>query len=68
MDKAQDLQMTPLMPPPPGLQSNFVNPDDQGVIYIVVGSIGMAFAMIFVSLRFYAKTWVLRSIGWDDGE
>lgn len=68
MDNAQYLQMTPAVQPPPGSQSNFVNPDDIGVIYIVVGSIGMAFAMVFVSLRFYAKVWVLRSIGWDDRE
>ena len=66
MESAQDLWRIPALPPPPGKESNFLDPLDHGLIFIVVGPISMALLVIFVLLRLFAKVWVLRSFGWDD--
>ena len=42
-------------------------PADRSNIYTAVGSIGIAFAVLFVSLRLYAKIRILKLAGWDDG-
>ncbi len=66
MDKAQYLWMTPGSPPTTWSAAELYQTGlSRGD---VAGSIGMVSAIVFVSLRSYAKIWVLRSVGWDDSE
>lgn len=58
----------PAMPPPPGVTPNFVNPQNRTDVYVVVYTIFSSLVVLFVSLRFYAKIWITRSVGWDDCE
>jgi hypothetical protein len=65
IDPALLVNMT-LRPPPPGVDSNFVNPQTLRS----QGEIGMIFCIIvgaaFVALRFYVKVVVTKSYNWDD--
>lgn len=59
----------PLAPPPSGSTSNCINPDDShATASIVVCSAGLAIAVVFVSLRVYAKLGALHVFGWEDGQ
>ena len=57
----------PAMPPPEGVTPNLTDPYSREHQYIIVASIAIALLAIFVSLRSYAKIWIMRSPGWDDG-
>ena len=67
MALTQPFSMMPRSPPPLGREPNYMIPADRSNIYTAVGSIGIAFAVLFVSLRLYAKIRILKSAGWDDG-
>jgi len=62
-----DLSQIPALTPPPGVIPNFVHPQNEAYIPVVVISICFTLLVFFVSLRFYAKIWVLHAFGWDDG-
>lgn len=57
-----------ILTPPLGITQNFINPKSQASECIVVCSIALALAIVFVALRSYAKIGVLRTAGWDDRE
>jgi len=57
----------PAMAPQPGVVSNFINPESRAYVVIVVNGVFTAFLLIFVFLRLYAKAFVSKSIGWEDG-
>lgn len=63
-----DLAHTPAQAPPPGSIPNFVNPESQGYILIIVIAISFSLMFPVVALRVYSRNWVNRSFGWDDGE
>ena len=58
-----------VMPPPPGVTPNFdySNPwlfmQSRAIIIA-----GLVFATLFLGLRLYTKTYLLRKFGWDDGK
>ena len=54
--------------PPPGVTPNFADPQTRTNIFIVVYAVFTSLVVLFVSLRLYAKMWIIRSIGWDDCE
>ncbi|KAI4159200.1 MAG: hypothetical protein LQ342_006783 [Letrouitia transgressa] len=56
----------PAMPPPPGVTPDLTNPYSREHQYIIVASIAIALLAVFVSLRTYAKVWIMRSPGIDD--
>lgn len=58
----------PAMPPPPGVTPDLTNPYSREHQYIIVASIAIALLAVFVSLRTYAKVWIMRSPGIDDGK
>lgn len=62
-----DFSQIPSMPPPPGVTSNFVNPENNSSILIIVCTICLVFLLLFVSLRMYTRLWISRSFGLDDG-
>lgn len=63
-----ELSRTPALPPPDGVLSNFIDPPSRANSYIIVNSIALALMILCVSLRLYAKIWIIRSPGWDDGK
>ena len=63
-----DLADTPAKAPPPGSIPNFVNPENQGYILIVVIATCYSFMFPIVALRIYSKNWIKRSFGSDDGK
>lgn len=56
------------LPPPPGVTPNFdySNP----WLYLETRDViiaGIVFATVFLALRIYTRTFVIRKFGWDDG-
>jgi hypothetical protein len=61
------LSHVPLGPPPPGVESNFVNPENRAIEYYLVGGIGAFLMLFFVSIRLYVRL-TSRTAWWDDGK
>lgn len=61
-----DLSKTPLLPPPPDVSSNFINPTSRGDVYIGVGATFLALMFSFIVLRMWTKVVIMKSTGWDD--
>ena len=60
------LNSLPGLEPPPGVKSNFVDPENRGPILIIICTILMSFALILYANRIYVKTYIIRRITWDD--
>lgn len=60
------LAVTPLLAPPAGVTSNFVNPPSLGPNFIIVGAILLPFVALFVGIRMITKLRILRQLTWDD--
>ncbi|MCJ1243743.1 hypothetical protein MMC30_000940 [Trapelia coarctata] len=56
----------PALSPPPGVQSNFVNPENQNQIFYIVTSILFGIMVVFFLNRLYAKLVKIRKYSWDD--
>ena len=52
--------------PPPGVYSNFVNPESLRNPEIAVNVVFVTLATFAVVVRVYAKAVVTRATGWDD--
>lgn len=61
-----DLSKIPLMKPPPGEVSNFINPPSIGNAIIIVQVVFLTLMLGFVALRIYTRGFLNRSLGWDD--
>ncbi|TRX88040.1 hypothetical protein FHL15_011042 [Xylaria flabelliformis] len=60
------LEQIPALPPPPGVQSNFDNPQTrEGPARIVVG-LTYGLMLIFLALRIYTRVRITNSLGIDD--
>jgi hypothetical protein len=58
----------PLDAPPPGIRSNFANPDPTRYHTLVATvAVTLTIALIFVLTRFYTRAFMVRQFGWDDG-
>jgi hypothetical protein len=58
----------PALPPPAGVQSNFIDPPSQATALICLNAIFLALMLIVVTVRMYVKGRVLHNLGWDDCE
>jgi hypothetical protein len=67
-DLAAVLAKTPIMLPPQGIKSNFIDPPSRAETQIVVSSVVLAFVLPFVINRIYVKLLVQKRVTWDDGE
>ncbi len=54
-------------PPPPGVTPNFVNPPQDAHDTNVFIAVGLAFAGLFLVMRLYTKSYILRAVGWEEG-
>ena len=59
--------LTPAVSPPPGVQSNLVDPAKKDWIFISCCIVVIAFSTPWVLMRFYTRQWIKPSIWWDDG-
>lgn len=55
-----------LVPPPPGVTPNFTNPLSNQNKIIDVNIAGLVFVLVFFAMRIYTRTFITRSLGWDD--
>lgn len=65
----QELQLLsnyPVLAPPEGMLSDFANPPNHGKPQIVVTSLLLCIAAIFVLNRVYTKTFIIRKYTLDD--
>lgn len=60
------LQNIPVINPPPGTTSNFVNPKTVAPGLIAINAVFVPLMLISVAIRVYVKGSILRAIGWDD--
>lgn len=56
----------PIAKPPPGVESNFVNPPNAGYRLIIVGAVLLPIMCIFVTIRMLTKIRITRKATWDD--
>ena len=62
-----DFAHTPAQAPPPGVTPNFVSPANHAHILIIVSATCLTLLIPFVALRLYARVFITRSFGLDDG-
>lgn len=55
-----------IIPPPPGVASNFDNPESRAYETVIVFTIYLIFMMSIFLLRIYSNVFITRSLGWDD--
>ncbi|KAI9704161.1 MAG: hypothetical protein M1836_007022 [Candelina mexicana] len=55
-----------VLPPPPGVTQNFVNPETNAHGVVAVIYVFLILTILFVGARFYAKLAVNGKLGWDD--
>lgn len=58
----------PALAPPSGVVPNFAAHNHHAVVLIILCSILLGIVYVFVCLRMYAKIWIKRTPGFDDGE
>lgn len=57
-----------VIPPPPGIQPNYDNPPNIGPPLLGVGAVFIAIMLVFLAIRIYVKTKVVRKYSLDDCE
>ena len=62
------LYQFPALAPPPGITSNFVNPQSQTLGVIIASTICLVLIIPIFFLRFYTNIWIKGSLKADDGE
>lgn len=56
----------PLLDPPPGVKSNFKDPESWAYESIATTAVCFSLMLPFFVLRIYARAVITRSLGWDD--
>ena len=62
-----DLATIPSLPPPPGVLSNFIDPETLGTSIVAVSATTSVLALILLSIRLFSTFRVTRSASYDDG-
>ena len=65
-DQSELLSNVPALLPPPGVQPNFVNPENQDTVFSIVTSTLFGIMVISFLNRLYAKLFSIRKYSWDD--
>jgi hypothetical protein len=69
MDTAQiDYSKIPLVPPPPGVTPNLIDPPSLAPTILITGIVFLILATSFFLVRAYSKLWISRNWGMDDCE
>ncbi|KAI0890680.1 uncharacterized protein GGS22DRAFT_151577 [Annulohypoxylon maeteangense] len=62
----EQLETTPLMAPPPGFHSNFINPPSQSTRILIITGITVPLIFIFAGLRIYVRIMINGVFTMDD--
>ena len=62
------LHHVPALAPPPGVKSNFINPESQALMVVVASVLCLALIIPISLLRFYTSLWIKKSLKADDSE
>lgn len=62
------LEQIPAGKPPPGVESNLVNPYSFGPAAITIGAVFFSLATLFVSVRVYTKLRLVKKAAYSDRE
>ena len=62
------LTHVPILPPPAGVTSNFINPQSQALMVIVTSVLCLVLIILISLLRFYTNLWIKKSLKADDGK
>ena len=65
---AAGLENLPALPPPAGVDSNFINPPSKAHDIYVLEGIFLTLMLLTVAMRIYVRSKVLKEWGWDDCE
>lgn len=60
------LDEEPAIPPPPGITSNFVSPENKAAGFYATASVFLAIALALFAARIYVKGFITRKATWDD--
>ena len=60
------LNALPALPPPVGVESNFVNPEDRGYVLNSVATVLFCLMVCLFAIRVYTRLFIIRKMGWDD--
>ncbi|KAI9883866.1 MAG: hypothetical protein M1823_004357 [Watsoniomyces obsoletus] len=63
---ARDGGIKPAMEPPPGIVSNFDNPESRKELVVIAAIVCPIISGLFLTLRLYTRTFITRTLGWDD--
>ncbi|CAG8982005.1 hypothetical protein HYALB_00004874 [Hymenoscyphus albidus] len=58
---------TPAITPPPGVVSNFLDPENHGAAQVKATSVMLAVVLVFFLNRVYVKLFLTKKVTWDDG-
>lgn len=62
----RDVMIVGVIPPPPGVTPNFDHSPSRQGLMLGINVACLVFAFAFVSMRLWTKTYLTRSVGWDD--
>ncbi|KAL4922385.1 hypothetical protein BDW62DRAFT_197063 [Aspergillus aurantiobrunneus] len=65
MDSIPD-DSTPAAPPPPGVESNFIDPPSRQLAIIIMSTIFVFLMLLSVAARVYSRTQIIKLWRWDD--
>lgn len=54
------------LPPPPGIHSNFVNPENIQVVIITILALCVSISTLVFGMRMYTKVFIFHKTGWED--
>lgn len=63
-----DPSNTPALAPPPGVTSNFVNPESLLTYVIVTIALCLTLTTVTIGLRIFTKVHIAKAMHWDDCE
>ncbi len=62
------LKQLPAGTPPPGVVSNFTNPEDKGYVLVTVATVFLVLGLFAFCIRAYGRVYVIKRVGWGDGK
>lgn len=67
-EQLQQLLDGPCALPPPGVESNFANPSNLRHLFVITAVLCLFFSTLALSMRMYAKIYIIRKTEWSDCE
>ncbi|KAF2235595.1 hypothetical protein EV356DRAFT_523099 [Viridothelium virens] len=65
-EQLQAILNGPALPPPPGVQPNFIDPHNFWLVGVIVVSLGFSIATLSLMMRLYTRCFIMRQVGIED--